>query len=972
MARYNESDNSKSTKVVSSSSGFTAGDPIYNTSQGYKRIPDNYQATATYNIDAPKPWLPQNPSAPYRGGVYKVTTRGGSYGKGMATLNNGNVVYVYHKKDAYSTAGETSDVYFRIDDASGNSVVAETQANVATITNNQAKLVSVETLTGGNFVIVWINGGSVSYSIYQQDGTNVVQDLGSGVSPFQYWNHPPVITPMPNGNWILSIRNTGASANEVTYRVWGPTGTAVAAAVTYTGYYDNCRPTPRADNTVFVWNTANAITGERGYSILSSDLQTENVAASVDVGTTGNANQLAQVLDSDNDMHVIWQNNNNLYHLIMDSAGTTFDSATEYNLTNARTNTLYQSGGQPQLLELNSTQLIYASNGAGFYKSGYVVINKNKTMSTNAINFFHQIWGATLYGASDVATLIKVGTKFRWQVNQRHVNTTTKMYRTSKFMGYIEINSDGTIAYQETSLNVGTSTLSTGGYSESGSTVAEISMEAQAQSEVAVVLGPNTANADSVVGLAPSRSLDDSLGTSTRRAYNIICTKDVGVYFIAWQIGSTVYCSKMDANLNLIGETLNLGGIGYNNNMAWGRMNVCQLNDDRFVILCARNQYNMSIVLVEEDLSSTSINSTGTWTPQGSSGSAYNGYSICPIDDDNETWFAVTYINTLGDYAVLQVLDAVAASVPGYNPNNDISSTANISLNSTTTKWTILQALPDGEFMCHQIQNSNYTSYYNIVSKTGTGISNWTRLGTPQLSADNGTHNFQNDMRWLCKTNYSCYPNGNFSGFAMDTNNRMRFAMSNSYDEITGIDISTYNSNDNYIFGQDGYGRFVACRINNDDRQGAFASTWGTLLISFTSGSQYWDRESVTGFIYGGQIIPQYGSKCFMITNDNWQDADSYIFEITPADDTTFADFDSTSLSIPTAISAERDNYIFAGVALTDCPAGGSGVLQVKGQAKLASTYKDLTATQNFDSRTPTATGAAGSQLGRSVNFIEE
>lgn len=972
MARYNESDNSKSTKVVSSTAGFTAGDPIYNTSQGYKRIPDNYTATADFAVSAPKPWLPQNPSAPYRGGVYKVTTRGGNYGKGMDTLNNGNVVYAYHKKAGYTTGPETSNVYFRIDDASGNNVVAETQANVSVVGVSDFKYATVVALTGGNFVIAWQSGLNINYSIYQQDGTNVVKDLSSGLRPNAYINNPPIITPMPNGNWILSFRTNTTTTNQITYRVWGPTGTAVAAAVTYTGIYENCRPTPRADNTVFIWNTANSITGEFGYSILSSDLQTENVAASVDVGTLGAANQIAQVLDSDSDMHVIWQNGNNFYHLIMDSAGTTFDSAVEYIPTRLFSQSIYQTQGQPQFLELNSTQLIYATNGQGGGLNGYIVINKNKTIASNKVNYFHQQYGFTSYGAHNVANLIKVGTKFRWQVDQLMGNNNTAMTRTSKMMGYIEINSDGTIAYQETAIALGNATLTTNGYSEPGSSVAEVSMEAATQSDVATRLGYNTANSNDVVGLAPnSRTLSQALGTSVKRAYNIICTKDVGVYFIAWQINSTVYCSKMDSNLNLTGTTLNLGGIGYNNDQAWGRFNVCELNDGRFVIVVARNGNQMSIVLVEEDLSSSSINSSASWTPNASSGTAWSGHSICPIDDDNGTWFAYSYMHTTGDVIVCHVLDAVAASAPGYNPNNDIASTANLSLNTQATKLSYLQALPDGEFMCQQVRNTDYYGYFNLITKTGAGIGNWTRLGAPSSTANN-THSW-NDMRTICRTNWSCTPNGMFSGYTPDTNTRMRWAFSNTYDQMTFIDIATYNTNDEYAFGQDGYGRPVACRTHEDDREGAFGSQFGSSNISFTNGSQYWNLIGTTGTnIYGGQIIPQFGSKCFLITNDDWNDTESFIFEITPSTETTYADFTPASTSIPVTISAERDKYIFEGIALTDCAPGGSGVLQVKGQAILGSTYKDLTTNQNFDSRTPTAGGTAGSQLGRSVNFIEE
>jgi hypothetical protein len=69
-----------------------------------------------------------------------------------------------------------------------------------------------------------------------------------------------------------------------------------------------------------------------------------------------------------------------------------------------------------------------------------------------------------------------------------------------------------------------------------------------------------------------------------------------------------------------------------------------------------------------------------------------------------------------------------------------------------------------------------------------------------------------------------------------------------------------------------------------------------------------------------------------------------------------------------TATSPALANLTFAGVAVTDCSAGGTGVIQTTGTTNLNSTYPTTTA-QTFDYTGQAAPGVKGTISGRSISM---
>jgi hypothetical protein len=69
---------------------------------------------------------------------------------------------------------------------------------------------------------------------------------------------------------------------------------------------------------------------------------------------------------------------------------------------------------------------------------------------------------------------------------------------------------------------------------------------------------------------------------------------------------------------------------------------------------------------------------------------------------------------------------------------------------------------------------------------------------------------------------------------------------------------------------------------------------------------------------------------------------------------------------------SQSSGYFLAGVAVSDCPAGGTGQIQTNGVANLNSQYSTSTAFQGFDFQNPVTIGVRGTAVGRTVTMIKD
>lgn len=214
-------------KTVISSTGFDQGDLVYFKGGDYKTI-DNVAVTeAPFAVTQSAPTYTQTSGS----NITTVDINGGSAYNFAAKLTNGNIVQAY--VDGQTTS--TGIVYFQIVNQSGTVVVSQTQVSGTYLCANTGSRIGVIALSGGGFVVGFINTaggvtGYPTYAIYDNSGavvTSIQQDVTSGTASTT--GTPLSMLALPNGNFVLAFTKVGAPLN-VTVRAYSPTGTGIFAA----------------------------------------------------------------------------------------------------------------------------------------------------------------------------------------------------------------------------------------------------------------------------------------------------------------------------------------------------------------------------------------------------------------------------------------------------------------------------------------------------------------------------------------------------------------------------------------------------------------------------------------------------------------------------------------------------------------------------------------------------------------------
>jgi hypothetical protein len=251
---------------VATSTGFNQGDLVYQSNTGnFGRIPDNAVSSDNFNVSQNSPIM----ATPANGGaVLASNTTGSSYGISAATLTDGNIVSVY-------VAQTANNVAFKITDVNNTVVVAQTI--VSTVFRTNLSNISVAALSGGGFVVTWINtlaGGtvnSVCYAVYTNTGAVTLaaaQDLTLGSGTFTGNVYLSYALALPNGTFVLAAPN---GSNVARYRIYNADGTGAYAATAGTGTYVPSFPVALAARSDSSFIIAGCNSGSTvSYSIISA------------------------------------------------------------------------------------------------------------------------------------------------------------------------------------------------------------------------------------------------------------------------------------------------------------------------------------------------------------------------------------------------------------------------------------------------------------------------------------------------------------------------------------------------------------------------------------------------------------------------------------------------------------------------------------------------------------------------------
>ena len=164
--------NTSQTAEVYSATGFSAGDLVYYQGGDYKGAGSlttsnsvTFENVANLNTSTLLARSATSTVFPTTVG----TPTGSTGGRFAAVLTNGNIVQAFVNTGPTPGAGTGNGVYFQIVNTSGVVQVAPTR--VGTDTLSFSYTLEVISLTGGGFVVVYINGTQISYAIYTNTGS---------------------------------------------------------------------------------------------------------------------------------------------------------------------------------------------------------------------------------------------------------------------------------------------------------------------------------------------------------------------------------------------------------------------------------------------------------------------------------------------------------------------------------------------------------------------------------------------------------------------------------------------------------------------------------------------------------------------------------------------------------------------------------------------------------------------------------
>jgi hypothetical protein len=179
MGRTLSSDSANVINLPASTTGFTAGDYVYQSAAGYGVVPNGALATGMFNA----PVASYSATATTYNELTYVEQLGGSQGSQVAAqLTNGNIVYAYvtGNTGSYPAAGT---VNFRIETTAGTPVVAQTSTTMTVLGPGQ---VSVIALPAGGFTIVCtpLTGSNFNLNarFYAADGTAATAVLNASLT----------------------------------------------------------------------------------------------------------------------------------------------------------------------------------------------------------------------------------------------------------------------------------------------------------------------------------------------------------------------------------------------------------------------------------------------------------------------------------------------------------------------------------------------------------------------------------------------------------------------------------------------------------------------------------------------------------------------------------------------------------------------------------------------------------------------
>lgn len=955
--------NSGTTSVteVYSSTGFSAGDPVYFQNGDYKN-PANLPAPSSVNFN----FATQAPYNPYAEGgslfpafsyaqMQTAGISGGSIRRFAAVLTNGNIVQVWINHS--NSTVNINCPYFRVISPSGTVVVSPTLIS-ATYTV-AASPISVVALTGGGFAVGWIStsGGtanSVNYAIYSNTGTvtyAVVQDTSFGTIS----NSRPIeMTNLANGGFAIAVKN---AATNIFIRAYSSTGVGAYSTIS-TGIATNSNATSfgfvsRSDSSVCCVSNRNSTTYD--YAIYSSTGTTIVASTSFSVtSTTVQGGPDASILSDGTTIVFAYYNTNGSGYtypaLRFLPTGNVLGSEV-VGIPNANLYSKYNYAGYyiGVLGITGSNVMLFFSDAFGymqyaFYNSSGTCISGSN--ATGAIPL--QIPGGYSAEGNRITLLESSGSVFAyWNyalTTQCPVQQICAKISTSTYLVIPVLSTAGTpytVASQPTGALI-TSTVNP----------SSASYYSTASSSTVVTNAPST-----VSGPTALESFTSDAITS--------CSLSNGGFVIAYRNSTTnavtakVFSPSGGVVSTIAVGTSTLSSISYS-------VRVAPLTDGGFVVAYVNSA---AVINLQVYSSSYALTTSATRAIYNSFATNYN-FDMCGLLNNN---FAIIH-SVDGSTAIARVYDSSLTIIYSSSAFSGTPQGMAIAGNS----W--------GGFAI-----SYYTGSGNFRAFVPTGTSTWAAGSALTWSMGAFIQNPQmvatQSGAYIITSYNSGYPNYAVFSDAGATSITATGALS-SWPWSSG---NNPTSQPMMGLGLTGNGNVVyATSYGGTSNQslgiGTMAAqvTWSTnqqlpyqqgtsfnLGGGFFSPTSYNTNNIVKGLDAQPRIVPLIGNNC-LITFFNTNSYPAYIIVNANSYSSIYTVTAGVTASAPIPVAPITASGVitgvFAGVAITSATAGSTGQLATNGQVLLGSSYTS-TATGAFDSTGNAVSGVKGTFNGRSVNL---
>lgn len=921
--------------TVPSSTGFSAGDYVYQKNGDFG-VPAssgaaNFDVTPISSVyggtvggtSTPVNWL--GPSG---------TVPGGSSGECAAKLSDGNIVIVY--RDSV-----TNYPSFRIVDTDNVQVVAPVVITASTSVLVGRAPIGVIALTGGGFVTHFVDAVSATdpgIAVYTNTGTVTTAYAVDSTFPTTAYSTGACIygCALPNGGFALTLQGGGVSNTYL--RAYSATGVgtyAWANVGTINGSVSSIGIAARSDSSVCV--AYNAAAAQINYAVYNSSGGA--VVAATTISTGANSGRSVGVACLTNDTFVIGYLNDSSgpFQFRLLPTGNVLSSAFTVPTTNVKPPNNVQ--GIITLEALSSGGFVYfmVNSGTGgnglsyiFYTAAGVAVHPTvKQLPQIIYDYPSDKFGIveisgylSLYHAGTLSTT--VGTELFEMYNSKISLTTYEL-----------LTSPGVTS------SVGTVSSSSGAYARSTSLPMKAAYLAANTETVAL---NQTISTGSVYTVAPSavdsNAVDSIKSTTLPDGRFAIVYKNAANGSISFNVYSVT--GVLQTTVPVVVAITATGSAS--------RVRIAALSSGKIAV----GYFNTAGSILSVALYSSTFSLINTATVAVGS---TQGMDLAGLTNDR---FVLAYLNSANSYVSYIVYDNTATLVQGTTPSSDATiQTLSVQASSNGGFWLawVTASTSAKNVYYYQSNTNSYSAVYGVFSY-GSGVGN-TFMPCQVAVNSSGIAAFLSASASTSGQIYTASFNGgaaNILSGAPPSFNTGSWTGGNGAVGATGAGTFLFfgsgNTNGNL------YGFTGATSVNNNT-----AYPYG-LLSGITTSASYGMQACIT---------PSYGYNAVIAWINSSNIAQYAIVNAYPfnASQDITAGVTGSAPTTPLNIS-QSSGYYLAGVAVSDCPAGGTGQIQTNGVANLNSQYSTTTAFQGFDFQNPVTVGVKGTAVGRTVTMIKD